>query len=131
MGHELRPRTGSMPSATAVARLLSTEFPFVKCDEADGMRRAQARADWIEQRPASLFLGRHEHALQHAAMLRRLAPGEALTIEFGDSESRTMPITVLPGELIQFGYASSEDEEASKDLVERCARALTCDVILF
>jgi hypothetical protein len=131
MGHELRPRNGSLPSASAVASRLATEFAFVKSDEAEGMKQARARADWIEGAPARIFLGHHQKALEGAARLKNLAPGEALAIEFGDSPSRTKRIVVMPGEPINFGYASKEDEVASKDLVERCARVLDCDVVLF
>jgi hypothetical protein len=131
MGHELRPRTGHLPSAKEVARLLAIEFAFVRTDEAEGLERARKLAAWIEQARASIFLGRHDEALAGAKRLRGLASGDALTIEFGDSRSRTTSIAVIPGEPIKFGYASNDEEAASRDLVERCARALDCEVVLF
>ncbi len=63
--------------------------------------------------------------------MKSLAPGEALVIEFGDDSKKTKRIVVIPGEPINFGYASKEDEAASKGLVDRCARALDSDVVLF
>jgi hypothetical protein len=131
MGHELKPRSGGLPSATEIARRLATEFAYVKTDAEDGMKQARSRAEWIERAPARVFLGRHQEALEGAARLKNLAPGEALTIEFGDDTKRTKRIVVIPGEPINFGYASKEDEAASKSLIERCARALDCDVVLF
>jgi hypothetical protein len=95
------------------------------------MKRARAKADWIERAPARIFLGHHKEALEGAARLKNLAPGESLVIEFGDSPTKTKRIVVMPKEPIKFGYASDDDERASKDLVERCARALDSDVLLF
>ncbi len=120
-----------MPTATEVARLLAKEFAFVVTDEEAGMKQAHRTALWIEGRPAKAFSGHHEEALAYAAKLRSLAPGEALAIAFGDDSTRTRRILVLPGDFIKFGYGSAEDEAASKDLVERCARALDCDVVVF
>lgn len=131
MGHELRPREGSLPAAREIARLLAIEFAFVSTNEVEGSQKAQEVAAWIERAPAYLFLGRHDEALAAARRLRSLAPGDALTIAFGDNPSRTMRITVIPGEPIRFGYASDHEEAASRDLVERCARALHCEVVLF
>jgi hypothetical protein len=131
VGHELRPRSGSLPTAKKIARLLATEFVFVRSDEVDGLRRAREQADRIERAPPHIFLGRHREALEAAKGLKGLAPGEALTIEFGDTPSTTKLIVVIPGHPINFGYASKEDEAASKDLVERCARALDCELVLF
>jgi hypothetical protein len=131
MGHELKPRSGRLPSATEIARLLAKEFAYVKTDAEEGMKQARSRAEWIERAPARVFLGRHKEALEGAARLKNLAPGEALAIEFGDSASRTKRIVVIPGEPINFGYASKEDEADSKSVVERCARALDSEVVLF
>ena len=99
-----------------------------ECIERRG--EARARADWIERAPPRIFLGRHKEALEGAARLRNLGPGEALTIEFGDDAVRTKRIVVIPGEPINFGYASKDDEIASSSLVQRCARALDCDVVV-
>jgi hypothetical protein len=131
MGHELRPRSGAFPSATEVARRLETEFAYVKTDAKDGQKQARSRAEWIERAPARIFLGRHQEALVGAARLRNLPPGEALTIEFGDDPKTAKRIVVIPGEPIHFGYASKRDEAASTSLVERCAKALDCDVVQF
>ena len=103
----------------------------MKTDAADAIQRARSRAEWIERAPVRVFLGRHREALEGAARLRSLAPGEALTIEFGDDSKQTTRIVVIPGEPINFGDASKDDEEASKSLVERCALALDCDVVVF
>ena len=131
MAHELVPRSGRLPPANEIARLLATEFSYVRTDAVDGMKQALAQADWIERAPTRLFLGHHQEAYRFAATLRSLAPGEALTIEFGDDPSKkTLRIVVLPGNSIKFGYASNDDEISSKDMVERCARVLDCVMIL-
>ncbi|HEY2515624.1 MAG TPA: hypothetical protein VGI39_32370 [Polyangiaceae bacterium] len=131
MGHELKPRNGRLPPATEVADRLAKEFAYVRTDAEEGTKQAHSRAEWIERAPARVFLGRHKEALEGAARLKSLAPGEALAIEFGDDSKKTKQIVVIPGEPINFGYASKEDEAASKSLVERCARALDCEVVLF
>lgn len=130
MIHELKPRSGSLPSAAEVARLLALEFPIVVCDESDGMKQAHARAEWIERAPPRVFLGYHQQALDAAERFRKLSPGEALAIVFGDDPRDTKRIVVIPGEPITFGYASVEDMHGSKGLVERCARVLDCDLVL-
>ncbi len=131
MAHELIPRSGKLPAANEIVRLLAIEFAYVKADAADGLRQAQKRADWIERSPARVFLGHQQEALEFAAKLRTLSSGEALTIEFGDDPStKRLTMVVLPGESIKFGYASREDEASSRELVERCARALDCEMIL-
>lgn len=129
MVHELRPRSGCLPPASEVARLLATEFALVKPDANDALSQARARAEWIERAPAHVFLGRYQQALQGAARLKSLGPGDALTIDFGDRPEQTKRIVVIPGEPISVGYASEEDEQASKDLIERCARVLECDLV--
>ncbi|MFS8068225.1 MAG: hypothetical protein ACMG6S_17865 [Byssovorax sp.] len=131
MAHELIPRSGKLPAANEVVRLLATEFAYVKADAADGLRLAQERADWIERSPARVFLGHQQEVLECAAKLRTLQPGEALTIKFWDDPSaKRLTMVVLPGESIKFGYASKEDEVSSRELVERCAWALDCEVIM-
>jgi hypothetical protein len=130
MAHELKPRTGHLPSPAEVVRILANEFAFVKSDEDDGIKQARARAEWIEKAPARVFLGHHQQALENALKLKNLVPGEALTVEFGDSKDRTKRIFLIPGEPINFGYSSKDDEEASREVVERCAAALNCDVVL-
>jgi len=110
---------------------LAIEFAFVKTDAVKGMAKARERAAWIERASPRVFLGRHEEALEGAKRLKSLAPGDALAIEFGDAPSRTSRIVVIPGEPINFGYASKDEEVASRDLVDRCARALNCEVVLF
>ena len=78
-----------------------------------------------------VFHGRRPEALEGAVRLRNLAHGEALTIDFGDTADTTKRILVVPGEPINFGYRGKEDEAASRTLVERCASALDCDVVIF
>lgn len=129
MAHELKPRSGNLPPASEIACRLAAEFAFTRTSEIEGTDAARVRADWIEQAPARLFLGRHREALEHASRLRSLAHGQALVIEFGDDPKVTKRIVVLPGEPINFGYSSNDDQARSKDLVERCARVLDCDLI--
>lgn len=130
MAHELKPRSGNLPPASVIARRIAAEFNFTRTSETEGTDAARVRADWIERAPARLFLGRHMEALEHASMLRSLAPGQALAIEFGDDPRLTKRIVVLPGEPINFGYSSNDDQARSKDLVDRCARALACEKLL-
>jgi hypothetical protein len=90
-----------------------------------------ALAAWIQRSPPRLFFGRHEEALAHASRLQRLRPGEALVIRFGDDPSALVRLVALPGEALRFAYTSDEEEAAQKPLVERCARALDCDLVPF
>jgi|SRR5579859_2117824 len=131
MGHELRPRSGGFPSASEVAARLSTAFAHVRVDADEGMKQARSRAEWIERAPARVFLGRQKEALEGAARLKKLLAGDALAIEFGDDSKHTVRIFVIPGEPINIGYASNDDEIASRALVERCARVLDCEVLPF
>jgi hypothetical protein len=80
VGHELNPRSGSGLAPAEIVRRLRGEFAYVDVDAEAGMRRALALADWIEARPASLFLGHHLVALAHAKQLRNLSPDDALKI---------------------------------------------------
>lgn len=132
MSHELIPRragvAAALPPPDEVARLLSSEFAFVVIDADDGLRRARDMANWIERSPEHIFLGRHQEALATATRLKQLKRGEALVIEFGDDPNHTLRVAVIPGEPIKFGYGSGEEEQSSRGLVERCARALSCDV---
>jgi hypothetical protein len=50
------------------------------------------------------------------------------------SRRQPEPVHERPRDLrrtIRFGYGSRDEEIASRDLVERCAMALNCDVLLF
>src|SRR5262249_31202430 len=128
MGHELVPRNRTRLPPHQVVERLKNEFAYVNVDEAEGMKRAFAQAEWLERAPARLFFGHHDKALERAAQLKKLGPGEAFVIEFGDTTTATKSITVLPDEPIRFGYQGASDERASRALVDRCARALDCDV---
>ena len=130
MAHELVPKQGKLLSAFEVARRLRGEFAHVRVDEAEGRARARERADWLERANPRVFIGHHEAALQHANRLRTLCAGEVLSIEFGDTPNRCKRITVLPDERILFGYEGPDDEVASRELVDRCAQALECDVVM-
>jgi len=130
MAHELRPRTGSLPPAAEVARRLAVVFPWVRSDPQAGTKSALARAARIERAPAAIFGAHHSDALEHAKRLRSLAPGEALVIEIGEEFGRKLQFVLVPGEQIQFGYGSREEELASRSLVDRCADALDCDVVV-
>lgn len=131
MGHELKPRGGDQLSASEVARRLAESFRYVKADAKDGLKQAVSRADWIEHAPVGLFLGHHQQALEFAARLRNVKSGDALTIEFGDDATKKIKIIVIPEESIKFGYSSKEEEVASRDLVERCAGVLNCEIVVF
>lgn len=131
MGHELSPRTGDLLPAGEVVRRLREEFRVVEADAAEGTRRALAVAAWIERMPAHAFFGRQQENLAQAGRLRALSPGDALVVEFGDVPERLLNILVLPEQPIKFGYESDEHEAECWPLVERCARVLECDVVLF
>ena len=130
MAYELKPRSEKQLSAKVVADILATEFAYTKVDVKDGMRHARDRAEWIEHAPAHIFFGHHQKALETAAKLKTLAIGEALTIEFGDSQDFTLRAIVIPGEAIRFGFRSNEEQGAFRPFVERCARVLDCEVIV-
>ena len=126
------PRSGQPPQAKDVERRLRTEFAYVAVDPAEGNDRALALAAWIEARPASIFLGKHEAWLERARHLRMLPPGEAVGFTFGDDPSGpTMHFVLIPGDSIKFGYGSSEQEARDRPLLERCARVLESEVVLF
>lgn len=131
MGHQLSPRTGGLLPVAEVVRRLQEEFRVVKTDAEAGMRQALSTAAWLERMPASAFLGRHEAALEEAGRLRALSPGEALVVEFGDEPDRALRTYLISGDPIQFGYQSDEHEAECRPLIERCARVLDCDIVLF
>lgn len=130
MGYELRPTGGSLASAPEVHRLLSQEFAYVTSDAAEGLEAARARARWIEQASARVFLGAHKQGLETAERLRTLPLGEALAIRFGDDATTTLKFVVIPGDTIKFGFASGDEHAAAKPMVERAARVLGCEVVL-
>jgi hypothetical protein len=91
----------------------------VEVDPAEGNDRALALAAWIEARPASICLGKHEAWLERARHLRMLPPGEAVGFTFGDDPSGpTMHFVLIPGDSIKFGYGSSEQEARVRPLLE-------------
>lgn len=128
MAHELRPKSGEVLPPSEVVRRLREAFPYVRVDAEEGLRRARATAAWIEARPAAVFSGNHAKALKFAEKLKSLPLGESLAIEFGDEPSRTLRFVIMPGEVVQFGYRSADDERALRPLVERCANALDCEI---
>jgi hypothetical protein len=117
MAFELRPADGNLASAHEVERLLREEFGYLICDPEEGLAQARARATWIEQAPARVFLGLHKEALEMAEHLRTLPSGEARAIEFGDDATRTLRIVVMPGDTIKFGFASSEEQASARPMV--------------
>jgi hypothetical protein len=132
VGHQLNPRSGRLLAAAEVVQRLRAEFAYVSADPEEGTRRALALADWIEARPEWIFMGKHAAWLERATRLRKLGPGEAVGITFGDDPSGpTLHALVLPDDLIKFGYASKEEETRLRPLVDRCARALDSEVVLF
>lgn len=130
MAYELKPRSKTSLSAADVARILATEFAYMKTNAKEGLKHARDQAEWIERAPAGVFLGHHQKALETAAKLKSLTLGEALTIEFGDDQAKTLKAIVIPGEAIRFGFRSNEEQVASKALAERCARVLECDLVV-
>jgi hypothetical protein len=50
------------------------------------------------------------HVSEHLPRAAQGGAGDALTIEFGDAPSKTKRIVVIPGQRMNFGYASKEDE---------------------
>jgi DNA polymerase III delta prime subunit len=131
MAYELRPREIELPSPSDVVRLLQREFAHVHVDHEDGLKQAISRAEWIERAPADIFLGQREQALEHAAKLRNLSLGEALTVEVGDDALNTLRTTLIPGEdAIRFGFGSNEEQVIKRPIVERCARVLQCDTVV-
>ena len=131
MGHQLSPRTGGLLPVAEVVRRLQEEFRIVKTDAEKGMRHALGMAAFIERLPVHAFFGRREAALARAARLRALPPGEALAVEFGDAPELILDISVIPEEPIKFSYQSDEHEAECRPLIERCARVLDCDIVLF
>lgn len=129
MGHELIPRSGAF-SPAEVVRMLKREFAYVDVDAAGGLEAARAQADFIERAAAHIFPD-HAAALAHASRLRALEEEDAFIVHFGDRSDLAVRIRLLPGGAIQFGYAGREEELSVRHLVERCARALESDIVLF
>ena len=130
MAHVLRPRA-NLPSPLLIAERLRAEFAHVVADEQEGMENARNLARVIEN-PPPLFPTtpeQKEAARAQAARLRSLGPGQALAFRVGDDPALVVRFDVIDGEdSIFIGYASGQDEDAQRPLVERCARALDCDV---
>ena len=95
------------------------------------MREALATAALFERMPASAFFGQHDAFLARAARLRALPTGEAMWVGFGDAPEPILNIVVIPESSIKFGYQSDEHEAECRPLIERCARVLDCDIVLF
>jgi hypothetical protein len=131
LGHALVPRNGVALPVAEVAKRLQQAFPYVDIDFDAGRRAAAAQADRIEKMPAAMLLGQRARAVEYARELRTIAPDGAAVIVFGQAPDRALKVTVLPGEMIKFGYQSSEEEAQNRELVARCASALDCDLAEF
>jgi hypothetical protein len=139
VGHELRPRSDKSLTVLEITRHLRAEFAFVAVDVEEGTRAVQAAAEWIEARPASFFNHRIENIarrraglLERAKVLRALAPGLAAGFTIGeDANGETLHFVFIPDRAIMFGYSGSEEERRLRPLIDRCARALDCEVLLF
>lgn len=130
MAHELRRRTGTMPTARDIARLLSSEFSYVRTDAEAAKRRGLALASRLAGLPPGVVDECQQQSLRdHIVQLRYLSPENALVVEFGDSSEQTVSVLVLPNESIKFGYRSTEEEERVYSLVSRCAAALRCELV--
>ena len=128
VAHELTPRSDVLLSTAEVERLLRAEFAHVRSDADAGARAARALADRLERASPRAFFGRAEQVLAYAARLRVLPVGDVLEIHFGDTEHDALRVVVMPGERLRFGYGSTEEEQAARPLIERCARVLECDI---
>ena len=139
MGHELRPRNETPLTVALIERLLRAEFAHVRVDVEEGTRRVRESADWIEARPTSFFQSDNENIakrratlLERAKELRALRPGAAAGFTVGnDPTEATLHFVFMPGNAIMFGYSGSEEERRLRPLIDRCARVLDSDVVLF
>jgi hypothetical protein len=140
MGHELRPRSGELPTVAEVERRLRAAFAYVYVDLDEGVAQVRRSAEWIDARPASFYesnypgiAAQRARLPERAKALRALPHGSAAGFTIGDTAAG--PILhfffVIPGDPIMFGYRGGDDERQLRPLVNRCAEALDADVVLF
>jgi len=85
-----------------------------------------------EPKPSRRFSARRASLLERAKELRALAPGLAAGFTVGDDASGlTLRFVFTPGDAIVFGYSGGDEERRLRPLIDRCARALDSEVVLF
>ena len=112
-----------------VIRRLRIEFKIVETDKDSAREMVQERINYIEQELAE---GRDPWR-ENNETLQRLRDGidDAYNVYFADEPEPTaafLMTVVMPNEPLFFGYESAKQEQASKKLLQRCARALGYDV---
>jgi hypothetical protein len=139
MGHELRPRSGELPTVAEVERRLRSVFAYVCVDLYEGVAHVRRSAERIDALPASFdeskypgIAARRARLPERATVLRALPYGSAAGFTVGDAATGpTVHFFVVPGDPIMFGYRGADDERRLRPLVDRCAEALDADVALF
>lgn len=132
MGHELRPRQALPFTVPDIDRLLRAEFGYVVADIDEGSRYVRESIRFAGVWPEDL--ADRFNLKQMAARLRALPAGAAALFTFGDDPGGpTERFHFIPGNSIMFGQRTGPGDEDAKPspLVERCAKALDCDVNLF
>jgi hypothetical protein len=99
-------------------------------DRGVALSRARAHATWIENAKPQVFLGGHSDALKHAQWLRTATLEDVLYVEFGDDRQLTCDFSLWRGEAIRFAYSGAAEEQLKGPLVNRCARALDCGIVV-
>ena len=109
-----------------VARLVS-EFPYVASSEEDGRRYVRGI---IQQLQAIKQFGEIPVDREYLDRLER-AEHDAIYVYFEDwnSDAAYIGTAIIPGEPLFFMYSSSEQEQAARPLLIRCAKALDYEIV--
>jgi hypothetical protein len=129
MAHrKLFPKLGSncLSSSEVIARLKS-HFKHVETDPEQGEAHVNKMVDQLTRMQ---FLTPPPATAEDIERLRSLR-GQAVFVAFADdadSADACLTTTIIPGEPLFFGFSSSNHEEASNSLLERCALILGYDI---
>ena len=122
MGHQLVPRSGTLPPYGDIVGRLRLEFAYVRTDDAeDKAAPVPPRMPFPNTEYESVLLGREAEFQRHIQTLRGLGCGDALYVEFGDDAAHTRDFVLWPGHAIMFGYEGTDDELTARPLVDRTA----------
>ena len=125
---KLFPKAGSSYlSPSEVIRRLQKHFAHVKFDLEQGQAETQAMIDQLTRMQS--FTPPPATA-EEIERLQNLC-SQAVAVMFGDDadlEDISLTTTIIPGEPLFFGFSSTEHEEATVNLLQRCARILNYEI---
>jgi hypothetical protein len=129
MAHrKLFPKSGNpyLTPAEVIARL-QAHFGYV---ETDPQRGADHVDSMVAQLARMQFLSPPPATPEQIERLRSVR-SQAVLVVFSDdasSEYAYLTTTLIPGEPLFFGFSSANQEEASAELLERCASVLGYEI---